>query len=123
MLALRFNRLSFWAVITPLMVISTASDIAGLHLPFGIPIGIFCVFRLHDLGRTGKWVLLPMLLGFVVFIAVVGFVPPHQVPTLTFALSAATFLAIAWLGSEPGEPISNAWGGPQAGGLSFGRAA
>lgn len=106
----------------PLLAIQFALGLVGLHIGIGwIPVAAICVMRLHDLGRTGKWVLLPLSLSVIGTFAAVGAVPAHQLPTAVFAMDAAVLLLIIWLGSEPGEPISNNWGGPARAGFSFGK--
>lgn len=124
MLDTRINRLSFWALMVPCTVLPTALAMIGFEFSGAwIPTAAVCVLRLHDLGRTGKWVLVPLILQFIAAIVLFNIVPRHQISAAAFAITGVTLLVVAWLGSEPGEPVSNAWGGPTAPGFSFGKRA
>ena len=120
----RINRLSFWALMVPCMVLPAVLAMVGFEFSGAwIPTAAVCALRLHDLGRTGKWVLVPLILQFIATIVLFSIVPSHQISVVFFAISGVTLLVVAWLGSEPGEPTSNAWGGPTAPGFSFGKRA
>lgn len=118
----RINRQSFWVIIGPMVALQIALSVIGWRIPLAwVAIALVCVPRLHDIGRTGKWVLAPLIVTFVGGILAGQIVPEHQLSVATFGLNAATLLAIIWLGSEAGEPVSNLWGAPTAPGLSFGK--
>ena len=122
MLGFRLNRASFWVLFIPANFAPHVLEAIGIASLLGwIPLAAVCLGRLHDVGLTGRWVLIPLILQIVCTLLVFAYIPEHQWSTGLYAISAATILALLWLGSEPGEPISNAWGGPQGAGLSFGK--
>jgi len=118
----RINGQSFWAIVGPLLILQITLTLVGWQIPFGlVAIAAVCVSRLHDIGRTGKWVVAPLIVTVVGGFLAARYVPEHQMSVAVFARDAATLLAIIWLGGEAGDPMSNRWGGPTAPGLSFGK--
>ena len=78
-----------------------------------------CVPRLHDLGKSGWWVLIPIgieLIAIVVAIAVFS-------PEGAYVVFSAVFLAVASfivvLGLIPGQPHANRFGDPPKSPFAF----
>jgi uncharacterized membrane protein YhaH (DUF805 family) len=126
----RVGRQLFWLCLAPLWVVARTRS----HLPIvGTLIGLLliypwvCVYakRLHDIGRTGWWTILPMVLAFAakwtvvlgiapVFYAELG--PPTAYRWLWFTVAvlvnAAYLGAVLWIGVTKSAPGLNRFGPP-----------
>ena len=93
---------------------------AGISAPWFV-LALFCIWRLHDLGRSGKWVLLVLALQVLGMMIAFSLVPRHQMLTTLYFADVLVLPLLVWLGSTPGEPVSNGWGGPPPSGIGMGR--
>lgn len=116
----RINRATFWLIFGLAIALNVAIAWSGSHSSApGVVLALYCVFRLHDIGRSGKWVLLVLGLQFVGAMTAFQYVPDHQIPTALYFLEFLLLPAVIWLGSTPGEPVSNGWGGPPPPGIGM----
>ena len=116
----RINRATFWLVFCMATALNFALAWSGAHSSGpGVVLALFCVFRLHDTGRSGKWVLLVLGLQFIGALLAYRYVPDHQIPTALYFLEFLLLPVVLWLGSTPGIPVSNRWGGPPPPGIGM----
>lgn len=117
----RMNRPTYWLsfgiVVLLYVAINFMSDkpIAASEVVFVF----LCVPRLHDIGKSGWFV----LIGFAVELVgvVVGFsffALEEAKAVMGLAVLVMVGLAI-WLGTMRGEPFANKWGEPPLPGLNF----
>ena len=110
----RMNRATYWSILGGMIVFVVVVVMFGVRPPrIGEGLLIFlCVPRLHDLGKSGWWVLIP--LGIEVIALVIAF--SGFSADRTDAIFGGVFLAIAGfvvaLGLIPGQPHANRFGEP-----------
>lgn len=118
----RINRATFWLVYGIILALDlTLAYFGSINSSLVMVFAVFCVFRLHDLGLSGKWALLVLGIQILGVVIAYRYVPEHQIPTALYLIDGLILPAIVWLGSTPGEPVSNGWGGPPAPGIGLGR--
>lgn len=117
----RINRASYWAYVTAALVLCIVVWIFSPAGPYFSVIMIFvCVSRLHDIGRTGWFVVGFWIAETYLEIQLLPYRPPPfiEVPTVgTIVLAAAVVGAFVWLGLIPGQPGRNKFGPPCPPGL------
>lgn len=112
----RINRTYFW-------LFAAAGTAFGLLLNyalgwqgnsgFGAAMAIIAMPRLHDIGRSGGWVVLPFVVGFVLIGAMVaGLISDAALDTIYPFFAGAIVIAFVILGLIPGHPGANAYGEP-----------
>lgn len=117
----RFNRATYWLCLCIIVGAVAVMAAAGVRPP---RIGeamlvLMCVPRLHDLGKSGWWVLIPLGLEVVtVIVALTAFSPEEA-----YVLFAGAFLvvvgSIVVLGLIPGQPHANRFGEPPRSPFAF----
>jgi len=116
----RINRSWYWLALGLLAVIYLALNLAAYkQVPVSEVALIFlCVPRLHDIGKSGWFVLIGIgteLLGIAIGFAFFS---------LGGILGSAALVIVGllvWLGAIPGDPNPNAWGEPPLPGLQWRR--
>ena len=114
----RINRATYWLCIAVLLALGVAASIfnvsaGGISLAFAIPY----ILRMHDLGWTGKWVLLVYVLQFACGIAMAVTLSPDS---LLVGLGVVGLAVSAWiilLGSLRGQAAPNSYGEPPPPGI------
>jgi uncharacterized membrane protein YhaH (DUF805 family) len=117
----RINRATYWALLLPVTLLVTLA-VAFLPKPPGvveIAMIAFGVPRLHDLGRSGWWMVVPI--GFeivaVALGAVLGGINGILVAGGLVLLVIAAMMIV--IGIIPGNAGANAFGAPPPPGLSM----
>ncbi|HEX4302402.1 MAG TPA: DUF805 domain-containing protein [Rhizomicrobium sp.] len=116
----RMNRQTYWMILAPVVVLFGLA-IAFLPKPPGIAEVIMIslgVPRLHDLGRSGWWMAVPIGLEVVAVIlgAVVGGMDGILVAGGLVVLLLTIMMIV--LGLIPGQPQANAFGEPPSPGFA-----
>jgi len=115
------NRATYWLCLGILVAAVGIMSVAGIRPP---RIGeamliLMCVPRLHDLGKSGWWVLIPIsieLVAIVIAIAVFSTENAYTVFGIVFLVVAA-FIVV--LGLIPGQPRANRFGDPPKSPFAF----
>ena len=119
------NRATYWSSLGLIVVLMAFFRLpsaigGGLGVMFGMS-----VFRLHDIGRSGKWALLPLVLLVTAIFLPLLLVPPlgaaAATPMALIVLTGALVVLglVAWLGSQPGETNDNRFGPPPKPGVTL----
>lgn len=112
----RMNRATYW---TSLALIISLIAVFGRPSATGGALGVMfgmSVFRLHDLGRSGKWALAPFVLAVTaMFLSILlaarqGSAAATPIALFVVAIMALILGLLAWLGSLPGQPDDNRFG-------------
>lgn len=109
----RSGRRDYWLWVVPWFVAATAATLASptLALLFGVPLLLFWIRRLHDLGWSG-W-LAPLI---NIAISIVGWIEMGVATAggggSGLFQSLVAFAAIIALGVIPGQPRRNEYGPP-----------
>jgi uncharacterized membrane protein YhaH (DUF805 family) len=117
----RFNRATYWLCLGIILAIVAVMGVIGIRPP---RIGeamliLMCVPRLHDLGKSGWWVVIPISIELIaIVVAIAAFLPEDA--SIVFG---AVFLAVAGfivvLGLIPGQPHANRFGDPPKSPFAF----
>lgn len=121
----RMNRATYWSCLVLMVVL-----IALFRLPSAIGSGLgmmfgMSVFRLHDIGRSGKWALPPLILVVtaiflpLLLVATLGAAAATPMALIVLTSALVVLGSIAWLGSRPGEPNDNRFGPPPKPGVTL----
>jgi len=115
----RINRATYWLAIALIMafafVISFFSAAGG---GTWVVAAMVYIMRFHDLGRTGKWVLL--VFGAQAAAAIAVSLSDESLHSIGLGLVTLASLAFTiWLGSLKGQPHANQYGQPPGPGISF----
>ncbi len=115
----RINRATYWLFIALIMAFSfLISFINSAGGGMWAAVAMVYILRLHDLGRTGKWVLLVFAAQVAAAIAVIALhasLHPIGLGLVTLASLAFTI----WLGCLKGQPHANQYGQPPGPGISM----
>jgi uncharacterized membrane protein YhaH (DUF805 family) len=117
----RTNRATYWVglAILALMIGAWAYVAHGdAKVSEGVLIFI-AVPRLHDIGRSGWFVLGPLVLEIVGVVAAVALLPLETAKVVMGVISLVIFGLMALLGCLPGTRVENRFGPPPAPGLDF----
>src|SRR5712671_3485882 len=119
----RMNRATYWLVLGILVLLYAVLNY-GSSKP--VPVSeavlvLLCVPRLHDLGRSAWFLLIPLCLEIA---AILGFaiVPVDEAKILAGAAALLVALFVIVLGAVPGQPQANRFGDVPAQGLGFKKA-
>lgn len=117
MMQYRANRATYWVGLGILLAMTFALKEIS-NKPFAVSEGIvavFCIPRLHDIGKSG-WIAIGFLaLEFVLLFA-------SDANTIVMGVYVLTMIGlIIWLGCIPGDAHANKWGDPPKAGLGFGK--
>lgn len=117
MIEYRVNRVTYWFSLGLLLAMTFAARYVSSK-PFTVSEGIvavFCVPRLHDIGKSG-WI----AIGLVAVEFVLLLVSDANL-TLVGIYVLTMIGLIIWLGCIPGDAQPNKWGDPPQPGLSLGK--
>jgi len=119
----RTNRATFWTLFLGLITVY-AIMLSFMERPPGaeVPLALVAIPRLHDIGMSGKWVLLGLILEIV--IVGIGFANSTGTDGIYLAGGIAMFAILflmSALGIAEGEPAPNKWGNPPQPGVSLRR--
>jgi uncharacterized membrane protein YhaH (DUF805 family) len=115
----RINRATYWLCLGLLLAAFVFASMVGLRPP---RIGealliVLCVPRLHDLGKSGWWVLIPLAIELVAAVAAIAALSLED----AYIVFGGVFLAMAGfvvvLGLIPGQPHANRFGEPPKSGF------
>ena len=110
----RINRPTYWLLLGGFAAFYVIVSMIGIRPPrIGEGLLIFlCVPRLHDLGKSGWWVLIPLSIELgAVIVAIAAFSVEEDYVLLGSAvLIVAGFIVV--LGLIPGQPQANRFGEP-----------
>lgn len=117
----RTNRITYWLCIGAVVALVAALRLFGLKatVPEFVLV-IAAIPRLHDIGRSGWWVLCPLAAEAALLPMV--FLTELSGPALMGAAAIVTMVmagAAIWLGVIPGEATENRFGRRPAPGFSF----
>lgn len=115
----RINRATYWLAIALIMAFAfVISFFSAAGSGMWVVVAMVYIMRLHDLGRTGKWVLLVFAVQFAAAIAVIAIdASLHPIGLALVTLASLAFTI--WLGSLKGQPHANQYGQPPGPGISF----
>ena len=120
----RINRAWYWvgaaavAVIYLVLLLTQAQQVPISE----VALVFLSVPRLHDIGKSGWFVLIGIgveILGIIIGFSFFSFEDAQGVTGLATLVIAGL---LVWLGAIPGDPKANAWGEPPAPGLQLRRA-
>jgi uncharacterized membrane protein YhaH (DUF805 family) len=119
----RINRASYWLTLGGVVLILAVLRIAGAkHIAVSEVVLIFvCVPRLHDIGKSGWFVLIGIFVELASLIIGLSFFTRAEVPAIFGVAGIIIIGLLIWLGTIRGELNVNQWGEPPAPGLSFKR--
>ena len=119
----RLNRAGYWLAFGIITLGLVVLQIVGArHAAISeVVLAILCVPRLHDIGRSGWFVLIGIAIEAAGLAIGFAFFPVAQVPAVLGAAMLVIIGLLIWLGTIPGEADANRWGEPPAPGLSFAR--
>lgn len=117
----RINRAAYWLALgVIILVLAILRNFGSKHAPVSEGVLIFlCAPRLHDIGKSGWFVLIGILVESVAIIIGLSFFTSAEFPAIVGVAALAIFGLLIWLGTIPGDPAANRWGEPPAPGLSF----
>lgn len=111
MIASRMNRATYWlwlVVAVPIIVaVKVKAPKYGVSTEVLLP--SLCVPRLHDIGRSGWWVVAPALGEFIPLIGLF-FIPMNYSSILTYLSILILWGFFIWLGTVPGQSGPNRFG-------------
>ncbi|WP_447910906.1 DUF805 domain-containing protein [Brevundimonas bullata] len=117
----RINRTTYWAAFAAAVGVITGVRLLGFDSRmFELLLGIICIPRMHDMGWSGRWILLPLAVLFGGSIwAGASASSPEQVLIGAYTVTAMVFALMIWLGCLKGQPDWNEYGNPPPDGISF----
>jgi len=119
----RLNRATYWLALGVIvLVLATLKIVGSKHAAVSeAALVILCVPRLHDIGKSGWYVIVGILIELAGIIIGFAFFPLAQAPAFVGAAVIVVTGLLIWLGAIPGDPRANHWGEPPAPGLSLNR--
>lgn len=119
----RINRTTYFAAFAAVVGVIIAVRLLGLRsFPVEFLLVVVCVPRMHDIGWSGRWALLPiavLVIGTVWAGALVS--TPEQRIVIAYTTTTMIFALMIWLGCLKGTDEWNQYGNPPPKGLSFSR--
>ena len=115
----RINRAVFWLCLVMMVIIAVVARLAfntGHGLSEGILV-IFCIPRLHDIGRSGWHVLWGVGTELIVMGMGLAFLPLALFPLAAGVATLLVFGLLIVLGCLKGDPAANRFGEPPPPGL------
>jgi uncharacterized membrane protein YhaH (DUF805 family) len=117
----RMNRATYWLCLTVILAIVAVMSLFGIRPP---RIGeamliLMCTPRLHDLGRSGWWVLVPLGIELVAIIGAIALVPAEDAQVVFGAALLVVVGFIVLLGLIPGDAQANRFGDPPKSPFAF----
>jgi len=118
----RINRATFWlsvGMLVLLIVLIRVFAPSSAHIS-EVVLMFLAIPRLHDIGRTGWWVLAAF--GIEIAAIIVGFVVvPQHALAVAGGVTLLIFGLMTWLGAIPGNTGPNRYGDQPPPGLQWGR--
>jgi uncharacterized membrane protein YhaH (DUF805 family) len=115
----RINRAVYWLfLVMTIAALVVVNMLTSQHITEAL-IYLICIPRLHDIGRSGWWLLAPLALEFGGAIAIVLYLPPDIADVAIGLIVLVIVGLLIWLGAVPGETEANRFGDPPAPGLQF----
>jgi uncharacterized membrane protein YhaH (DUF805 family) len=113
----RMNRATYWSILGGMVVFVIAVAAFGVRPP-RIAEGLLiflCVPRLHDLGRSGWWVLIPLGVEVVALVTAFSAFSADDAPMIFGGAFLVIAVVVVVLGLIPGQPHANRFGEPSKG--------
>jgi len=113
----RMNRATYWSILGGMVVFVIAIAAFGVRPP-RIAEGLLiflCVPRLHDLGRSGWWVLIPLGVEVVALVTAFSAFSADDAPMIFGGVFLVIAVVVVGLGLVPAEPHANRFGEPSKG--------
>lgn len=117
----RMNRATYWLCLGIIVAAVAIMSLIGIRPP---RIGeamlmLMCVPRLHDLGKSGWWVLIPLGIELAAIVVAITAFPPEDASVIFGGvfLGVAGFIVV--LGLIPGQPCANRFGEPPKSPFAF----
>ena len=118
-LRIRINRMTYWvavmimiALVVIARLLGSASGISEIVLAF------ICIPRMHDLGWSGRWVLLPIAVEVAGALWAIT-LPPELAAVVRGTITTMLVLTRVWLAFLKGQSDWNDYGEPPRAGISF----
>jgi len=106
------NRATYWSVLGLMVVFVIAVAAFGFRTP-RIAEGLLiflCVPRLHDLGKSGWWVLIPLGIEVVALVAAFSAFSGDEAYMIFGGVFVVIAVVVVVLGLIPGQPHANRFG-------------
>lgn len=117
----RINRATYWVAVMVMIALVVIARILGSTSGISeIVLAFICILRMHDLGWSGRWVLLPIAVEVAGFLWAIT-LPPEQAAIVAGTITTMIALTMVWLGFLKGQPDWNDYGDPPRAGISFPR--
>jgi len=113
----RMNRATYWSILGGMVVFVVVVAAFGVRPP-RIAEGLLiflCVPRLHDMGRSGWWVLIPLSAELVALVVTFTAFRSDDASMIFGGVFLAIAMFVAVLGLIPGQPHANRFGEPRKG--------
>lgn len=116
----RINRTTYWAAFAAVVGLIIGVRLLGFESRvFELLLGIVCIPRMHDMGWSGRWMLLPLAALVVGSIwAGASLSDPAQVLIVAYTVTAMVLALMVWLGCLKGQADWNEYGNPPPDGIS-----
>lgn len=119
----RINRTTYWTAFAAAVGVIIGVRLIGFDSNVLEPmLCIICIPRMHDMGWSGRWMLIPLA------VLVAGSIwagasasSPEQVLIVAYTATAMLFAMMIWLGCLKGQTDWNEYGNPPPNGFSFGQ--
>lgn len=115
----RMNRRTYWAILAAGAAASWLLRLyvgGGLLAGFGAVAFMGGVYRLHDIERTGSWVMLAFVPVAIMFgLNLAGIIPDRSLDLAGNIVLAVIAIPLVVLGLVPGKPGANRFGEPARG--------
>src|SRR5262245_347068 len=117
----RTNRALYWVGLCTVALLFTVLNLLSSN-PVGVSEAVLiflCVPRLHDIGKSGWFVLIGVGIELVAMIIGFSFFSLDDARSVIGWGTLIILGLLVWLGTIPGNPGPNAWGEPPAPGLQL----
>ena len=117
------NRALYWLCLALIVVLYLVLNLVTTTPPpiSEVVLIFLCIPRLHDIGKSGWFVLIGLGVEIVALTIGFGFFDLGTAKSIAGWGALLIIGLLIWLGTIPGNPNPNAWGDPPAPGLQFRR--
>lgn len=117
----RFNRVTYWLCLCILVGAVGVMIIVGIRPPriAEAMLVLMCVPRLHDLGKSGWWVVIPISIELIAIVVAFTVFSTEDAYIVFGAVLLAVVGFIVVLGLIPGQPHANRFGDPPKSPFAF----
>lgn len=117
----RTNRATYWMTVAALVVVYTIIALLAPSPPRvqEVVLAFLCIPRLHDIGRSGWWVAVGVVVEIVCAVLALALLPQPVSALGLAAINLAILVALVILGAIPGERVANRFGEPPAPGVQW----